>query len=137
MIGDFNAKSSKWSVNDRTTAESAQLDYSTSLYDMKQVITKPTHILEKSSSCISSSCISSSCNLIMDSGTHPALHLKCHHQIIYSKINLKVAYSSPSMSKIWDYSRSVTDLIIHSIECFDWSNLFLGKSVHEQVGRAV
>ena len=49
MIGDFNAKSSNWSSNDTTTAEGVQLDYLTSLYGMKQVTTKPTHILENSS----------------------------------------------------------------------------------------
>ena len=47
MTGDFNAQSSNWSSNDSTTAEGAQLDYLTSLYGMKQVITEPTHILEK------------------------------------------------------------------------------------------
>ena len=43
ITGDFNAKSSNWSSNDTTTAEGAQLDYLTSLYGMKQVITEPTH----------------------------------------------------------------------------------------------
>ena len=52
LIGDFNAKSSNWSSNATTTAEGAQLDYFTSLYDMKQVITEPTHILESSATCI-------------------------------------------------------------------------------------
>ena len=52
MIGDFNAKSSNCSSNDTTAAESAHLDYLTSLYGIKQVITEPTHTLENSSSCI-------------------------------------------------------------------------------------
>ena len=47
MIGDFNAQSSNWSSNDTTSAEGTQLDYLTSLYGMKQVITESTHILEK------------------------------------------------------------------------------------------
>ena len=78
MIGDFNAKSSNWSSNDTTTAEGAQLDYLTSLYGMKQVITEPTHILENSSSCIDLT-FSNQPNLIMDSGVHPTLHSKFHH----------------------------------------------------------
>ena len=52
MIRGFNAKSSNWSSNNTTTAEGAQLDYLTSFYGMKQVITEPTHILENSSPCI-------------------------------------------------------------------------------------
>ena len=52
MIGDFNAKSCNWSINDTTTPEGAQLDSITSLYGMKQLISEPTHILQQSSSCI-------------------------------------------------------------------------------------
>ena len=46
MIGDFNAKSCNWSINDTTTPEGAQLDSITSLYGMKQLIPEPTHILQ-------------------------------------------------------------------------------------------
>ena len=88
MIGDFNAKSSNWSSNDPTTADGAQLNYLTSLYGMKQVITEPTHTLENSSSC-TDLIFSNQPNLIMDSGVHPTLHSKCHHQIIYAKLNCK------------------------------------------------
>ena len=99
---------------------------------MKQVITEPTHILENSSSCIDL-IFSNQPNLIMDSGVHPALHSKCHHQIFYAKPNLKIEYRPPYTRKIWNYSRSETDLINRSIESFDWSKLFSGKNVHEQV----
>ena len=71
--------------------------------------------------------------LIMDSGAHPALHSKCHHQIIYSKIKIKVEYPSPSTCKIWDFNSSETDLINRSVEFFDLLNLFSGKNVHEKI----
>ena len=59
---------------------------------MKQVTTEPTHILENSSSSIDLF-FSNQPNLIMDSGVQdPTLHSKCHHQIIYSKVNLKIEY---------------------------------------------
>ena len=45
MVGDFNAKSCNWSINDNTAPEGAQLDSITSLYGMKQLISEPTHIL--------------------------------------------------------------------------------------------
>ena len=99
MIGDFNAKSSNWSSNNSTTAEGNQLDYVTSLYGMKQVITEPTHVLENSSSCIDF-IFSNQPNLIMGSGVHPALHSKCHHEIIYAKLNLKIEYPPPYTRKI-------------------------------------
>ena len=69
----------------------------------------------------------------MDSRVHPILHSKCHLQIIYSKLNLKIEYLPPYTHKIWKYNRSETDLINRSIESFDWSKLFSGKNVHEQV----
>ena len=81
MIGDFNAKSSNWSSNDTTTAEGAQLDYLTSLYGMKQVITEPTYILENSSSCIDL-IFSNHPSPFTDSRVHPMLHSKCDHQVI-------------------------------------------------------
>ena len=52
MIGDFNAQSCNWSINDTTTPEGVQLDSITFLYGMKQLISEPTHILQQSSSCI-------------------------------------------------------------------------------------
>ena len=99
---------------------------------MNQVITEPTHNLENSSSCIDL-IFSNQLNFIMDSGVHPTLHSKCHHQIIYSKLNLKIEYPPSYTRKIWNYSRSETDLINCSIKNFDWSKLLSGKNVHEQV----
>ena len=81
MIGDFNAKSSNGSPNNTTTAEGTQIDYLTLLYGMKQFITEPTHLSENSSCCIDP-----------DSTVHPTRYSKCHHQIIYSKVNLKTEY---------------------------------------------
>ena len=72
-------------------------------------------------------------NIIKDSGVYSSLHEKCHHQTIYSKLNLKTDYPPPYIRKIWDYNRSETDLINRSIEIFDWPYLFSDKNVHEQV----
>ena len=81
IIGDFNAKSSNWSSNDATIVEDAQLDYLTSLYGMKQVLTEATHIFESSASCIDL-IFTNQPNIFMYSGVHSSLHKKCHHQII-------------------------------------------------------
>ena len=125
IIGDFYAKSSNWSSNDTKTSEGAQLDYLTSLYGMKQVITKPTHILESSASCID--LIFTNQPNIMDSGVHSSLHEKCYHQIIYSKLNLKIEYPPPHIRKSCDYNRSETDSINRSIEFFIGSIYFQVK----------
>ena len=46
LLGDFNAKSKSWSVNDTTTGEGTILENLTFLYGMTQLISKPTHILQ-------------------------------------------------------------------------------------------
>ena len=52
LLGDFNAKSKTWFINDQSSSEGTQLKSLTSLYGMKQIIAEPTHVLENSSSCI-------------------------------------------------------------------------------------
>ena len=69
-------------VTGHLMTQQPMLDYLTLLYGMKQVKTERTHILENSSSCIDL-IFSNQPNLITDSGVHPTLHSKCHHQVIY------------------------------------------------------
>ena len=64
----------------------------------------------------------------MDAGLGSPLHLKCHHQIIYRKPNLKIEYSSPYICEIWNCNRAETNLINHTIKNCDCPSLFLGKN---------
>ena len=75
---------------------------------MTQVITELTHIFEKYASCIDL-IFTNQPNIVMDSGVHLSLREKCHHQIIYSKLNLKIECPPPYIRKIWDYNISETD----------------------------
>ena len=50
ITGDFNAR--YWSTNDTPTTEGVYLDTLMTLYSIKKLITKPTHVLEHSSSGI-------------------------------------------------------------------------------------
>ena len=130
LIGDFNANDAN--ANVAATAKGSQLGYFTSLYGMKQVITELAHILESFDGCIDL-IFTNQPNIVMDSGVHLSLHEKCYHQIIYSKLDLRIEYPPPYIRKIWNYNRSETDSINRSIEMFDWSYSFSGKNVHEQV----
>ena len=111
MIGDFNAKSSNWCLNDITTFEGSQIEFLASQFAMSQVINEPTHILDNSKSCIDL-IFTSQPNMIMDSGVHPSLHSNCHHQIIYAKFDLKVFYPPYERTvafladKFWSYKKS-------------------------------
>ena len=101
LLGDFNAKSKSWSVNDTTTEEGTILENLTSLFGLNQLISDPTHILQHSSSCIDLIFVNQP-NLVIDSGIHSSLHHNCHHQIIFCKLNLKIEYPPPYAREVWN-----------------------------------
>ena len=131
VIGDFNARSSKWWSHDKTTQEGIRLEKLFSQYALSQVINKPTHFSQNSNSCIDL-LFTNQNNLITDSGVHPSLHSNCHHQIIYGKFNLRVFYPPPYERHVWHYEHANVDMISKAIERFDWDNAFLGKNVNEK-----
>lgn len=100
---DFNAKSKTWLINDQLKIERGQLEFLTLLYGIKKLIVEPTHILENLSSCINP-IFTSKTNLIKESGVNLTLHSNCHHQIMYSKLNLKIEYPPPYARGIQDYN---------------------------------
>ena len=132
LLGDFNAKSKTWSINDQSSREGTQLESLTSLYEMKQLIAEPTHVLENSSSHIDL-IFTNQPNLIMDAGVHISPHSKCHHQVIYAKLNLQIEYPPPYTREVRDYGKTQFDLINKAIENFDWNKLFSGQDIHDQV----
>ena len=91
ITGDFNARSTNWWKNDLSTSEGTQIDSLTTSYDLSQIISDQTHILPNSSSCIDL-IFTNQPKLVTVSGVHPSLHPKCHHQIVFVKLNLKVDY---------------------------------------------
>ena len=52
VLGDFNAKLSRWHDKDSSTSEGISVENITSQFGLHQIINEPTHILENSSSCI-------------------------------------------------------------------------------------
>ena len=71
-------------------------------------------------------------NLVAESGVHPSLHLKCHHEIIYGKLSLKVQYPPLYERVIWDYKNGNIPLINRAVGILDWGNSFEGKNVYKQ-----
>ena len=130
-IGDFNARSSKWWVNDKTTQEGLLIEELLAQLGLSQVINKPTHISQHFSSCIDL-LFTNQQNLITDSGVHPSLHSNCHHQIIYGKFNLKVFYPPPYERHIWHYEHANVNMISRAIEGFGWNKAFSGKNIDEK-----
>ena len=93
-IVDFNAKTNKWSESDRSNIEGSKIDFLTSQFSISKIIEEPAHILENSSSCIDLT-FTTQPNMVLESRVHHSLHQNCHHQIIFSKFNLKAYYPPP------------------------------------------
>ena len=132
ITGDFNVRSTNWWKNDLPTSEGTQVNSLTTSYGLSQVISDRTHILPNSSSCIDL-IFTNQPNLVTESGVHQSLHPKCHHQIVFAKLNLKVEYLPLYERLIWDYKNADIPSINRAIDIFDWRNSFEGKNVHEQV----
>ena len=131
VIGDFNARSSKWQTDDKTTQGGLKIENLLSQFSLSQVINEPTHISQNFNSCIDL-LFTNQQNLITDAGIHPSLHSNCHHQIIYGKFNLKIFYPPPYERHIWHYKHANADMISKAIQGFDWDKAFLDKSTEEK-----
>ena len=131
-VGDFNAKSTNWCANDRTSFEGNKIEHITSQFGLSQIINEPTHILDSSSSC-TDLIFTSQPNLVVESGVHPSLHQNCHHQIIYAKFNLQIFYPAPYCREIWQYQDANIDMIRKAISQFNWDKAFSNSNVNEKV----
>ena len=69
----------------------------------------------------------------MESGVFPSLHVKCHNQIVYSKLNLNVVYNFPYQHLIWDYKKANVDGTRKSLNPVNWAFVLSNKNVHQQV----
>ena len=131
ITGDFNARSTNHWKNDLSTSEGTQVDSPTTSYGLISIISDPTYILPNSSSCIDL-IFTNQPNLVTESGVHPPLHPKCHHQIVFAKLNLKVECPPLYQRLIWDYKNADITSINRVIDIFDYGNSFEGKNVHEK-----
>ena len=135
VLGDFNAKFSHWYQIDKTTTEGSKIARLTSQHGLKQIINRPTHILNNSSSCIDLLFTTQPNNLVMESGVHSSLQSNCYHQIIYARFNLKIYFTTPSPHEreIWHYKKANIDLIQQAIREFSWERAFHRKNINEKV----
>ena len=91
-----------WWKNDLSTSEGTQFDSLTTSYGLSQIISGPTHTLPNSSFCIDL-IFTNQPNLVTECGAHTSLQPKCHHQIVFAKLNLRAEYSPLYERLIWDY----------------------------------
>jgi len=88
ICGDFNAHSKHWWDGDKTDNFGVEMQKFLIERGITQLVRQPTYITNKSRTCIDLVCTDQP-NLVLTNEIHPSLHTNCHHQINYTKFNLK------------------------------------------------
>ena len=103
-----------------TTPEGREIEDVFTLLNLSQIISQPTNFLPG----IKPSCIdlivTDQPNLVLDSKTRASLDSRCHHQIIYCKVNFKLPPPPPNERLIWHYNRANIAGIPKSMTNFPW-----------------
>ena len=132
ITGDFNARCLKWWKNDITNLQGQEPDLVTLPAEYNQITDNPTHVINTSMSCIHLIfCPNQS--VISNHGVDVSIFDKCHHDIIYDKINIRVPLPPTYVRKVWDYEKTNIERIKKAVSNFDWNQAFENLSVHEKV----
>ena len=132
VTGDFNARSSRWWRNDITNLAGKEIDFLTSSASYTQIIDKAAHVINKSKSCIDLIFCTNQ-NVISKYGVDASLFDKCHHNVIYGKINIRVPLPPVIIREVWNYSKADVQNIQKAILGFNWRKAFESLSVDSKV----
>ena len=124
VIGDFNAKCSKWCTSKKINTAGLKLDRITAIAGYSQMINKPTHFIRESLSYIDL-IFSSNTNFVKNCGSELSIYEKCHHNIIYGTLNFDIPLAPPSYRDIWEYKQGNIESIQIAISTFYWYKTFL------------
>ena len=72
-------------------------------------------------------------NIISNHGVDVTIFKKCHHNIIYGKINNWVPLPPVYNREVWDYSQANIENINTAISNFNWTRAFENLSVDKKV----
>ena len=133
ITGDLNVKCSEWCKKSITNLVDREIDTLTSSSRYIQIINKSNHTVNNSSSC-TDIIFRNNLNLILNYGVDLSLFGKCHHNIIFGKINIQIPLLQSYIHKVWDYSRANAENIQKAVQNFDWEkaleNLFVDRKVN-------
>ena len=91
-------------------------------FGLNQIINEPTHITKNSSTC-KDLLFTSETNLVIESSVHSSLYPlspNCHHQIIFTKFDLRIFYTPTYERNVWHYKHANIELIREAVD-FDWT----------------
>ena len=105
VIGDFNARTSKWWSSNKETFKSHVIHYIFTAAKYPQLIDQPTHIINNSSSCIDL-IFASNPNVICNLCIKLSLLDKCHHNLIFGELNFMISLPPTYKRQVWDYKKA-------------------------------
>ena len=132
ITGDFNARCSRWWNNDINNPAGQEIESLTSSAGCKQIIDKPTHVINNSMSCIDLIFCTNQ-NVSSNYGVHVSLFNKCNHNIIHGKIDIRVPIPPVYVREVWDYSKANVENIKKAVANLNWKRAFENLSVDEKV----
>ena len=72
-------------------------------------------------------------NVISKHGVDVSIFEKCHHNIIFGKIDIRVPLPPPYVREVWDYSKANAENIKKAISSFNWNKAFENLSIDAKV----
>ena len=132
LIGDFNAKLSKWWPSDKDNKSGQDIDTFTTTSGYTQMIGQPTHIINDKTSCIDLLFTTNS-KLLCDVGVEQIIYNKCHYNIIYGLLNFNITLAPPYYREVWDYKNTDPVCIQRAISLVNWNDVFSKKRQMKQL----
>ena len=71
--------------------------------------------------------------VISNHGVDVSIFDKCHYNIFYSRINIRVPLPPTHLREVWDYKKAYIEKIKLAISIFNWNKVFENLSVDETV----
>ena len=123
VTGDFNAHLTRWWKSDITNSAGLGLDSLTSSAIYIQIIAKSPLAVSSSMSCIDL-IFCTNLNVISKHSVDVWTFDKCHHDIIYGKINNGVNLPPIYVREVWNYKRTNVENSKKAISNFNWNKPF-------------
>ena len=119
----FNAHNTRWWKSDITNSAGLGLDSLTSSAIYIQIIAKSPLAVSSSMSCIDL-IFCTNLNVISKHSVDVWTFDKCHHDIIYGKINNGVNFPPIYIHEVWNYRRTNVENSKKATSNFNWNKPF-------------
>ena len=118
ITDDFNAQCSRWWKSDITNSTGQEIGSLTSSTGYKQIIDKPTHLINNTMSCIDLIFCTNQ-NVISNYCVDVSMFKKCHHHIIPGRIDIRVPLPPIYVCEVWDYNKANVENIRKVVSNFN------------------